>query len=54
MMCNPFPAEMTKILWRKSKSPQKYFGLRSGSVLFVHPVVDYDRRYDWAQYYAST
>ena len=30
---------MAKILWRKSKIPLKYFGFRSGSVLFVHPVV---------------
>ena len=29
---------MAKIFWRKSKCPQKYFGFRSGSVLFVHPV----------------
>ena len=38
IFCNPFPAVMEKIFWGKSKSSQKYFGFKSGSVLFVHPV----------------
>ena len=30
---------MAKKILKKTKSPQKYFAFRSGSVLFVHPVM---------------
>ena len=36
---NPFPVAMAKYFGRKSKSPQKYFGSRSGSILFIHPAL---------------